>query len=97
MSGVENDVIPYGLVMGDRARLAGLNLVGLERRGFSQDDIRALRGAYRTLFGSDGTFSERLQRVGTEFGSSPVVETMLGFIQSRDKRALCQPRQENGA
>src|ERR1700685_543805 len=47
MSGVENDVIPYGMVKGDRAHLAGLNTVGLERRGFGREDIRSLRSAYR--------------------------------------------------
>ena len=47
MSGVERDVIPYGQVMGDRARLCGLNIVGMQRRGFSRDDIQALRSAYQ--------------------------------------------------
>lgn len=49
MSGVEADVIPFGLVMGDRARLNGLNIVGLKRRSFGRVDIQALRTAYRLL------------------------------------------------
>src|SRR5215469_977150 len=55
MSGVERDVIPYGQVMGDRARLHGLNIIGMQRRGFSRDDIHGLRSAYNTLFGDTGT------------------------------------------
>jgi UDP-N-acetylglucosamine acyltransferase len=51
MSGVERDVIPYGQVMGDRARLNGLNIIGMQRRGFSRDDIQGMRSAYNCLFG----------------------------------------------
>src|SRR5215469_15415020 len=51
MSGVERDVIPYGQVMGERARLTGLNIIGMQRRGFSRDDINGLRNAYAYLFG----------------------------------------------
>ena len=50
LSGVENDVIPYGSVTGNRARLQGLNIIGLKRRGISRDDIHTLRNAYRLLF-----------------------------------------------
>src|SRR5271154_1034805 len=49
MTGVENDVIPYATVTGNRAHLSGLNLVGLKRRGFSREDIHDLRNAYRML------------------------------------------------
>lgn len=92
MSGVENDVIPYGTVMGDRARLAGLNLVGLERRGFSKDDVRALRSAYRMLFAPEGTFAERIDSVADNHGSVQAVEDVVAFIRAKSSRALCQPR-----
>ena len=95
MSGVENDVIPYGLVMGERARLAGLNLVGLERRGFSKNDVRTLRAAYKALFQGEGTLAERLDHVSDEFSASRVVADVLSFIRSRNNRSLCMPRQEN--
>ena len=91
MSGVEKDVIPYGLVMGDRARLAGLNLVGLERRGFQKDDIHALRAAYRLLFGNEGTFAERMEEVGRDMGQQALVADVLAF--ARGSRSLCQPRE----
>ena len=53
MSGVERDVIPYGQVMGDRARLTGLNIIGMQRRGFTREEIQALRNAYQLLFQSE--------------------------------------------
>ncbi len=93
MSGVENDVIPFGLVMGDRARLAGLNLVGLERRGFKKDDIHALRAAYRMLFGPEGTFAERVEEVGRDFGERALIADVLEFIRAKEARSLCQPRE----
>ncbi len=96
MSGVENDVIPYGLVMGERARLSGLNLVGLERRGYSRDDVQALRSAYRMLFGPEGTLAERLEEVARSFQHHRVVSDIVAFIKAKASRAICQPRTGNG-
>lgn len=92
MSGVENDVIPYGLVMGDRARLSGLNLVGLERRGFDREAIQALRRAYRMLFGPDGTLGERVDEVASSFAENNLVGEIVEFIRAKSSRALVQPR-----
>lgn len=96
MTGVEGDVIPYGLVMGDRARLAGLNLVGLKRRGFSRDEIHALRAAYRMLFAAEGTLAERLDDVTELFGKMKVVMDIVEFIRADANRPICQPK-NNGA
>jgi UDP-N-acetylglucosamine acyltransferase len=92
MSGVENDVIPYGLVMGERAKLAGLNLVGLERRGFSKADISTLRRAYRILFGPQGTLAERLDEASEMYAGNMLVEEIAGFIRQRTARGLTLPR-----
>ena len=96
MSGVENDVIPFGLVMGDRARLSGLNLVGLERRGYGREAIQALRAAYRMLFGPEGTLAERVDEVDRSFRENAAVADIVGFIRSKSSRAVCQPRTGNG-
>lgn len=96
MSGVEQDVIPFGVVMGDRARLSGLNLVGLERRGFEREDIQSLRSAYRALFGPDGTFAERLEEVSKIHTASRLVAQVLDFVRDKSNRGLCQPRTQNG-
>ncbi|MEA1676497.1 acyl-ACP--UDP-N-acetylglucosamine O-acyltransferase [Nitrospirillum sp. BR 11163] len=91
MSGVESDVIPYGLVKGDRAFLAGLNLVGLTRRGFSKEDVNALRTAFDNIFSHDGTLADRMAAVESA-DPAPVVGEVLDFIRGRGGRALCQPR-----
>jgi UDP-N-acetylglucosamine acyltransferase len=96
MSGVESDVIPFGTVMGDRAHLAGLNLVGLKRRGFDREAIHDLQKAYRMLFGEEGTFQERLADVREEFGGNALVEEVLSFILAQADRALCQPKVARG-
>jgi UDP-N-acetylglucosamine acyltransferase len=93
MSGVENDVIPYATVKGERAHLAGLNTIGLERRGIGKDEIRDLRNAYRLLFALDGTLSERLDEVAKRHAGQNLVSDILDFIRSRSQRPLCQPEQ----
>ncbi len=95
MSGVENDVIPYGAVMGNRAYLSGLNLVGLKRRGFARDDIHALRNAYRVLFSQEGTMAERLDDVANLFKDVGCVMEIVDFVRADSSRAICRPNWEN--
>src|ERR1700722_7874814 len=96
MSGVERDVIPYGQVMGDRARLTGLNIIGMQRRGFTRDDIQGLRNAYSCLFGDEGTLSERVDEVAKRFGGIGPVDDLIAFIRADSTRAICQPKGTNG-
>lgn len=91
MSGVENDVIPFGRVKGERAFLAGLNLIGLERQGFSKDDIKTLQRAFKQLFDERGTFEQRIEDVETEFGSEELVMNVIKFAREKTKFPLCQP------
>ena len=92
LSGVENDVIPFGSVLGNRAYLGGLNIVGLKRRGFSREDIHVLRQAYRLLFAGEGTLKERLREVDEVFGADPNVRAIVRFIAGGGERAICTPR-----
>ncbi|MFQ5783999.1 MAG: acyl-ACP--UDP-N-acetylglucosamine O-acyltransferase [Alphaproteobacteria bacterium] len=92
MSGVEHDVIPYGSVMGDRAHLCGLNIIGLKRRGFDRDDIHALRRAYRLLFAQEGTVTERLADVSQLFPEHEAVMDIVEFMRSNGARPVCQPK-----
>jgi UDP-N-acetylglucosamine acyltransferase len=94
MSGVERDVIPYGLVMGDRARLHGVNIVGMQRRGFNRDDIQGLRSAYQFLFSEAGTFSDRVNEAAERFGGIAPVDEIIAFIRADSSRAICQPKGE---
>jgi len=91
MSGLENDLIPYGMALGNRAYLSGLNIVGLQRRGFSRDDIHSLRRAYRALFANEGTLMERMEDVSAEFSDHPIVQEIVAFIRVGGKRSLCVP------
>ncbi len=91
MSGLENDLIPYGMALGNRAFLSGLNIVGLQRRGFSRDDIHDLRRAYRLLFAAEGTLNERVDDVADEFKTHPIVTEIIAFIREGGKRSLCTP------
>lgn len=97
MTGVENDIIPYATVTGNRAHLSGLNLVGLKRRGFSREDIHALRNAYRLLFAPEGTLTERIEEVAAQYRDCPPVMEIVEFIRTDSSRALCQPKLENAA
>jgi UDP-N-acetylglucosamine acyltransferase len=94
MSGLEHDLIPYGMAFGNRAHLSGLNIVGLQRRGFSREDIHSLRRAYRLLFADEGTLVERTEDVEKEFKDHPIVTEILAFIRARGKRGLCVPHAE---
>lgn len=96
MSGVEQDVIPYGSVMGNRAFLAGLNIIGLKRRGFSREQIHSLRKAYRSLFADEGTLAERMADVAEEFGTSDVVMDVVAFMQADSARSFVLPRADRG-
>jgi len=96
MTGVEHDLIPYGMAVGDRARLVGLNLRGLQRRGFGSDDIQGLRRAYKVLFGDTGTFAERLEQVAGEFAEVPPAMEVVDFIRAQSSRRIVQPESGHG-
>lgn len=91
MSGVENDVIPYGLVIGNRAHLVGLNLVGLRRRGFTREQIAALREAYDMIFTGEGALRDRVAKTGEKFADQPEVMEVVNFIQDESGRAIVMP------
>lgn len=96
VTGVEKDVIPYALAMGNRARLTGLNIVGLRRRGFSREDIRSLRTAYGLLFSQGGTMAERLNEVAELFKDHAGVMDIINFIREDSTRPMCTPGIVNG-
>ncbi|MGB0682818.1 MAG: acyl-ACP--UDP-N-acetylglucosamine O-acyltransferase [Magnetovibrionaceae bacterium] len=97
MSGVENDVIPYGSVLGNRAHLSGLNLVGLKRRSFDRETIHNLRKAYRLIFAQEGTLAERLDDVAELMPENQPVNEILDFIRTDSSRAICQPIMDDAA
>lgn len=91
MSGVESDVIPYGRVKGERAFLAGLNLIGLERNGFNKDQVKNLQRAFNQLFGDEGTMDQRIEMVATDFNSDQAVKEIIEFARGKNRFPLCSP------
>lgn len=91
LSAVEHDVIPFGSVMGERAHLSGLNLVGMKRRGFSRETIHAMRNLYRELFEETQeplhTRAQALQSTTKDVNG----QHLLAFILSQSKRSICVP------
>lgn len=92
MSGIENDVIPYGQAVGERAGLVGLNLIGLKRRGFERQEIHSLRSAYRLLFSPEGTLAERVEDAKERFADNDAVMEVIEFISGDEVKAICQPK-----
>lgn len=88
VSGVEGDVIPFGSVIGNRARLAALNVIGLKRRGFDKAQIRTLHTAFRSLFHGGGVFATRLAETRACCGADPLVAEVLAFIDAPSHRGL---------
>lgn len=94
MSGVESDVIPYGRVKGERAFLAGLNLVGLERNGFDKEQIKYLQRAFNELFDDQGTMDQRLNMVANDFSENPAVMQIIDFARLKTRFPLCSPQRK---
>jgi UDP-N-acetylglucosamine acyltransferase len=88
LTGVPNDVPPFVIAAGDRAKLYGLNVVGLERRGFSKEEISKLKKAYKLLFRSSLPLSTSLKIIQDELKSEHV-KTLIDFIKS-SKRGICR-------
>ncbi|HEY3276982.1 MAG TPA: acyl-ACP--UDP-N-acetylglucosamine O-acyltransferase [Syntrophorhabdaceae bacterium] len=90
VTGVPKDVPPFVIAAGDRAKLYGLNVVGLERRGFTKEEITHLKRAYRIIFRSSLPLSTSLKIVQEEFSEEKGrVQDLIDFIKS-SKRGICR-------
>lgn len=83
------DIPPFALAWGDRARLSGLNLIGLKRRGYAPDDISELKRVYRETFAPGMTIKERVNQLLSQTKSPAAVE-FLTFLQN-SPRGICRP------
>lgn len=92
LAGVENDIIPYGMALGNRAYLAGLNIVGMKRAGIERDSIHKARKAFKDIFVSDMAVVDAIKMVSEENGDDPIVARIVEFINASDNRSLCTPR-----
>jgi UDP-N-acetylglucosamine acyltransferase len=97
VSGITRDVIPYGFAFGLKAKLVGLNVVGLKRRGYSREAIRRIRQAYRALFLDGGAFRDRLEALAPQFADDPLVGKVIRFIRDGGSRPLMMAEATGGA
>lgn len=82
MSGVDRDVIPFGIVTGDRGKLRGLNVVGLKRSGIDESTVKSVTRAFMFIFkGKEGTFDERIVQAKEKFKDNAMVMEQLSFIE----------------
>ena len=92
MSGITGDVPPFCTAMGNRAKLNGLNVVGLKRNEVSKIEISELRKVYNYIFGSSKlTFKERVEKIKAEKTSYYTIKKLLDFISGESNRSFCLP------
>lgn len=93
LTGVNRDVIPYAMAFGDHAELAGLNLIGLKRRGLSRDTINAMRQTFRDVFyGGEGSVADRARAARAKFTGVAEVAEIADFILADARQELCLAR-----
>ncbi len=81
LSGVDRDVIPFGIVTGERGKLRGLNVIGLKRSGFEESVVKSISRAFMFIFkGKEGTFEERLHLAREKYKDNAMVLEQLDFI-----------------
>ncbi|MBV8976115.1 MAG: acyl-ACP--UDP-N-acetylglucosamine O-acyltransferase [Alphaproteobacteria bacterium] len=98
ITGVNTDVIPFGIAAGDHAELGGLNLVGLKRRGLPRESINAMRAAYRFIFlGESGSLADRARRARERWSEIGEVLEIADFILAPAKRPICLARRRPDA
>tara|TARA_E500000331_G_scaffold199014_1_gene191163 strand:- start:44 stop:823 length:780 start_codon:yes stop_codon:yes gene_type:complete len=90
MTGVLNDVIPYGLSTGNRNILQGLNLIGLRRAKFDNKDILGLSEAYKEIFATKN-LAENIKKLNGAFMENQLVKNVVDFINKDKKRSICKP------
>ena len=88
-SAVVKDIPPYTMANGNRATLFGLNLIGLQRRGFPEGSIAGLKHAYRIIFRSDLLLEEALEKARQDVEDCPEVKHFIQFIEN-SKRSICR-------
>ncbi len=88
VTGVTADVIPYGFVFGPRAKLCGLNIIGLRRRGLDKTQLHRVRAAYKFLFAGPGVFAERTAQARADYADNQYVMDMLDFIATPSRHGL---------
>ncbi|MCC6347393.1 MAG: acyl-ACP--UDP-N-acetylglucosamine O-acyltransferase [Nitrospirales bacterium] len=88
-SGVAQDIPPYTMAAGPRAKLYGLNVIGLKRHGFPDATVNVLKKAYKILFREKRTLTEALKKIKSDFPDSAEIRKLVEFIE-KNKRGICR-------
>ncbi len=91
MTGVLKDVIPFGLSIGNRNYLQGINLIGLRRKKYDNKKIIGLDNAYKEIFSSEN-LHENLNRINGDYKDNELVKEVIKFIEKDKKRPICTPQ-----
>ena len=91
MTGVLKDVIPFGLSIGNRNYLQGLNLIGLRRKKYENQKIMGLDKAYKEIFSSKN-LHENLSKINGQYKDNELVKEVVTFIEKDKKRPICSPQ-----
>ncbi|MCL2688592.1 MAG: acyl-ACP--UDP-N-acetylglucosamine O-acyltransferase [Chitinispirillia bacterium] len=83
-----NDVVPYALTGSDPVRVAGFNKVGLERRGFTADQVLNIKRAYKILFREELSLNDAISKLETEFPDSAEVKNIVDFVKNSERGFL---------
>ena len=87
---VDADVMPFTIAAGNRATLSGINVIGLERRGFSPEIIAGLRDLFRNLIRGNGLFAARLAALQERFAGTAEYDAVFEFIKTAGRNGVCQ-------
>ena len=90
MCGVVRDVIPYGIALGNRSVLQGLNLIGLRRKNLDNKDIMKLNEAYKMIFKNEN-FLKNIEELDESFMKVAMVKEVVDFLTKDKKRPICTP------
>ncbi|HKJ05366.1 MAG TPA: acyl-ACP--UDP-N-acetylglucosamine O-acyltransferase [Geopsychrobacteraceae bacterium] len=82
---IAQDIVPYTIVQGDRAKVVGLNLVGLKRRGFSSSVLKSIKQAYRLVFRSGLSLEEAVNKIEKELDASPELSVFVEFLKKSER------------
>ena len=92
MSGVTADVIPFSTVMGNRAKLSGINILGLKRRNIKKKEISEFRKIFKYIFfDNESIFRDRIKEVMKKKHENNIISKLLKFLHNHSDRSYCMP------
>jgi len=92
MSGIKNDVPPYTMIISEEPYVAGINIVGLKRRGFSREDIKNIKRVYDILFSNSQNMVDSIKTIESTFQDNNAVSHILHFLKLESTRGIAKPK-----